>query len=176
MSAPVTEMQPNDVRAAIDAGDAILIDVREPFEFHAEHIAGAVSRPLGQLDCDALRSDLNGKRLIFYCRTGRRSHEAMQAFADAEHASHMAGGLVAWKQAAFPTERHASAPKLDVMRQVQVTAGSLVVIGVGLGAFVSPWLLILAGFVGCGLVFAGLSGWCGMAKLLGRMPWNRLPA
>jgi len=62
---------------------------------------------------------------------------------------------------------------LDVMRQVQVTAGSLVLIGVLLGAFLNPWFLILSGFVGSGLMFAGLSGWCGMAKLLGNMPWNK---
>jgi hypothetical protein len=62
------------------------------------------------------------------------------------------------------------------MRQVQITAGSLVALGTALGWFVSPWFLILSGFVGCGLMFAGLSGWCGMAMMLGRMPWNRVKA
>lgn len=59
------------------------------------------------------------------------------------------------------------------MRQVQVAAGSLVLLGVFLGAYVSPGFYFLAGFVGAGLVFAGFSGFCGMARLLMRMPWNR---
>jgi len=61
---------------------------------------------------------------------------------------------------------------IPVMRQVQITAGSLVVLGVALAA-VSPWFLALSAFVGCGLVFAGATGWCGMAKLLALMPWNK---
>ena len=60
------------------------------------------------------------------------------------------------------------------MRQVQITAGSLVLIGLLAGVLASPWALILSGFVGAGLVFAGASGWCGMAVLLARMPWNRV--
>ena len=62
------------------------------------------------------------------------------------------------------------------MRQVQIAAGSLVVLGVLLGAFVAPEFLGLAGFVGAGLVLAGVTGWCGMATLLQAMPWNRAAA
>jgi hypothetical protein len=61
------------------------------------------------------------------------------------------------------------------MRQVQIAAGSMVVLGVVLGALVSPWLYLLAGFVGAGLVFAGITGTCGLARLLRVMPWNRGP-
>ena len=60
------------------------------------------------------------------------------------------------------------------MRQVQIVAGSLVLLGVVLGTTVSPLFLLLSGFVGAGLVFAGLSGWCGMAQLLALAPWNRV--
>ncbi len=70
-------------------------------------------------------------------------------------------------------KRAPGAPRLPVMRQVQIAAGSLVVLGVALGVLASPWFLILPAFVGCGLVFAGATGWCGMARLLGAMPWNR---
>ena len=59
------------------------------------------------------------------------------------------------------------------MRQVQITAGGLVLLGIALGVWVAPAFLALSAFVGAGLVFAGTSGWCGMAKLLGLMPWNR---
>jgi hypothetical protein len=59
---------------------------------------------------------------------------------------------------------------------VQIAAGSLVLLGVMLAWLVSPWFVLLSAFVGAGLTFAGMSGWCGMAKLLGAMPWNRVPA
>ena len=62
------------------------------------------------------------------------------------------------------------------MRQVQITAGSLVVIGAVLGATVSPMFYVLSGFVGAGLVFAGVSGTCGLANMLRLMPWNRAAA
>jgi NitT/TauT family transport system permease protein len=52
----------------------------------------------------------------------------------------------------------------------------LVLTGVLLSIFVAPLWIALAGFVGAGLSFAGMTGWCGMAQLLGMMPWNRQPA
>jgi hypothetical protein len=63
---------------------------------------------------------------------------------------------------------------MPIMRQVQMIAGSLVLVGVVAGVLATPWALALSAFVGGGLLFAGASGWCGMAKLLGRMPWNRI--
>jgi hypothetical protein len=59
------------------------------------------------------------------------------------------------------------------MRQVQIAAGSLVLLGLALAAFVSPAWAALSAFIGAGLLFAGISGWCGMARLLALMPWNR---
>jgi hypothetical protein len=62
---------------------------------------------------------------------------------------------------------------MSLERQVRIAAGSLVLLGVALGAFVSQWLYGLSAFVGAGLVFAGLTDTCGMGMLLARMPWNR---
>jgi rhodanese-related sulfurtransferase len=84
----------------------------------------------------------------------------------------LAGGISAWKDAGLPVERTAGAP-LPIIRQVQIVAGSLVVLGTVLGATVSPWFLLLSGFVGAGLVFAGATGICGMAALLLKLPHNR---
>lgn len=84
----------------------------------------------------------------------------------------MAGGLEAWKAAGLETRVDRSAP-IDVMRQTQITIGTIVLAGVLLGTLISPWFLILSGFMGAGLVFAGSTGWCGMAMLMARMPWNR---
>jgi hypothetical protein len=62
---------------------------------------------------------------------------------------------------------------ISLERQVRIAAGTLVATGTLLGAFVSPWWLILPGFVGGGLIFAGVTDFCGMAMLLARMPWNK---
>jgi len=85
------------------------------------------------------------------------------------------GGLDAWRKANLPVEEDRSQP-LEIMRQVQIAAGSLVLIGVLLGLTVAPGWFGLSGFVGAGLVFAGTTGWCGMAHLLSIMPWNRRAA
>ncbi|MHC5115120.1 MAG: rhodanese-like domain-containing protein [Planctomycetota bacterium] len=160
------------------AGDrAVLIDVREDFEHATERIDGAHSHPLSSLDPSALRAAYGTQRLVFHCRTGQRAAKAAErCCADDEQGFQLAGGIEQWKASGRRTTRSGAAPRLDVMRQVQVTSGSLVLAGVLLGAFVSPWYLVLSGFVGAGLVFAGASGWCGMAKLMARMPWNRRTA
>lgn len=59
------------------------------------------------------------------------------------------------------------------MRQVQIAAGLLILCGVVLGYSVSGGFFLLSGFVGAGLLFAGVTGFCGMARLLRVMPWNR---
>ena len=153
-------MTPMETDAALRAG-AVLVDVREPDEFARAHVPGAVNRPLATLDAAGLPPGA-----VLMCQSGLRC----APFA----ASHpvLAGGLAAWEAAGLPVARDARAP-LPLMRQVQVAAGGLVVLGVLGGALLAPGLYALAGLVGAGLVFAGVSGTCGMASLLRRMPWNR---
>ncbi len=156
--------------------NAVLIDVREDFEHAEESIEGATHLPLSAIDPDALRDQHAGRRLVFHCRSGSRARDAANRFCGgADPVFCLEGGIDAWKAAGLDVTRSAHGPRLPVMRQVQIVAGSLVVVGVGLGAAISPWFLAIAGFVGCGLVFAGVSGWCGMARLLAQMPWNRRP-
>ena len=86
----------------------------------------------------------------------------------------MKDGLAGWKRSGLPTRVNRKAP-ISILRQVQIIAGSLVLLGVLLGWLVSPWLYGLSGFVGAGLAFAGISGTCAMAKLLRLLPYNRRP-
>lgn len=154
-------------------GDTVIVDVREDFEHAEERIDGAELMPLSKFDAAALRARHGGHKVVFQCRSGRRSADAAGRYAaPGEKTFHLAGGIEAWKASGRAVVKPAKANRIPVMRQVQIVAGSLVAIGVALGAFVHPAFLALPGFVGCGLVFAGISGWCGMAMLLGRMPWN----
>ncbi|MGB1126418.1 MAG: rhodanese-like domain-containing protein [Phycisphaeraceae bacterium] len=172
---PPIDLQPAEVQALLSGDDVLLIDVREPFEHQAEHIAGAVHRPLGTLDPTAIREQFPGKRVIFHCAGGKRSAKACQLYAkgQTEPVEHLAGGIEAWKQVGLPTVKPTKSSAIPIMRQVQIAAGSLVVLGLLLGWFVAEPFYLLSAFIGCGLVFAGVSGFCGMAKLLAAMPWNK---
>lgn len=170
----VVEVTPELLDQWLEHGDTVLVDVREDFEHATERIEGARHVALSRFDPRQVRDEHGAKRVVFYCRTGRRSEDAARRFrAGEEDVFHLTGGIERWKTTGRPTTRSASAPRVDVMRQVQITAGTLVVVGVLLGVLVWPWFLLLSALVGTGLIVAGASGWCGMARLLARMPWNR---
>jgi rhodanese-related sulfurtransferase len=164
-----------EVKSGMERGEITLIDVREPSEFAGERIPGAKLMPLSKFDPSSLPKVRDGCKIVLHCRTGSRSAKAAQRLLEAGHeaAYQLQGGIDAWKQAGLPTERDAKAP-ISILRQVQITAGSLVLIGLILGFAVSPWFFLLSGFVGAGLVFAGVTDTCGMAMLLANMPWNRV--
>ena len=82
------------------------------------------------------------------------------------------GGLDGWKKAGLPVVRDAKQP-LELQRQVQIGAGSRILLGVILGSLVAPGWYALSGFVGAGLIMAGVSGFCGLARVLLVMPWNK---
>jgi rhodanese-related sulfurtransferase len=163
-------IDPMSAKQLIDEG-AILVDIREADEFARERIPGARNRPLSDLS----RLEAGGANvMIFHCRSGNRTQVNAQRLGAAAgcQAYILQGGLDAWKKAGLPVAVDARQP-LEIMRQVQITAGFLVLLGVVLGAWVAPGFYGLSAFVGGGLMFAGLSGWCGMAKMLALMPWNR---
>ncbi len=54
----------------------------------------------------------------------------------------------------------------------QIAAGGLTLLGVILGYTVHGGFFLISGFVGAGLMLAGMTGFCGMARLLEKMPWN----
>ncbi len=166
-------LSPADARAMINAG-ARLIDIRGAEEHARERIPGALNLPLdriGELPRD-------GRPVVFHCKSGMRSAAnaaQLGTAAGGAPAYILGGGIDAWRQAGQPTLADRSQP-LEIMRQVQITAGALVLIGMLLGAFVTPGFFALSAFIGAGLVFAGVTGWCGMANLLRMMPWNRRAA
>ena len=163
-------IDPVAAKSLIDEG-AVLVDIREADEHARERVPGARSQPLSRLGSVPTGQ---AKAVIFHCRSGARTAANAPRLAAATdcQAYLLDGGIDAWKKAGLPVRTDRSQP-IEIMRQVQIAAGSLVVLGVILGVWVAPGFLALSAFVGCGLVFAGTSGWCGMAKLLALMPWNR---
>ena len=152
---------------------AVLVDIRAANEHARERIATACHVPMDRLRSGGLPLD-GAPAVIFHCRSGNRTrvNASVLGACMACDAYVLEGGLDAWKKAGLPVVADASQP-LELQRQVQIAAGSLIVLGAVLGATVSPWFHALSGFVGAGLVFAGASGFCGLARVLMHMPWNR---
>ncbi|MBE9136427.1 rhodanese-like domain-containing protein [Nodosilinea sp. LEGE 07088] len=166
-------MDAQTLNQGLDQQTITLIDVREPVEFAGEHIPGAMLVPLSRFDLREI-PQFGDTQLVLYCRSGNRSAIAAQKLLDAgfESVTHLSCGLASWKEAGYSTVVNRNAP-ISLMRQVQIVAGSLVFLGTLLGAFVSPWFLMLSGFVGVGLVFAGVSDTCMMGMLLAKLPYNQ---
>ena len=156
--------------------DVDLIDVRTSVEFREVHVEFARNVPLDRLDADELKASRNGSSEPLYviCRSGSRGKQACERLLSAgiTNVVNVDGGTLAWEQAGLPVVRGKKAVSLE--RQVRIAAGTLVFIGSVLGAFVHPYWIGLAAFVGAGLIFAGVTDTCGMAMLLARMPWNQV--
>lgn len=150
-------------------GGAQLIDIRGPDEHARERVGSAQSMPLDQL------APIEGDTpLIFHCRSGQRTNlnAARLAAVNAGPTYLLEGGIDGWKAAGLPTLTDAKQP-LELMRQVQIGGGAMVLTSVALGWLVSPFFLLLGAGVGVGMLHAGITGSCAMTALLAPMPWNR---
>lgn len=166
-------LSPAEVAARLKSGAARLIDIREADEFARDHVVGALPAPLSTFETARLTLAAD-QDVVFMCRTGARTGGNCRRLADrvAGPAYVLDGGLDAWKKAGLPTRVDAKAP-LELMRQVQMAAGGLILLGGLLGVTVHPAFWGLSAFVGAGLFVAGATGFCGMARLLALAPWNR---
>lgn len=169
MSVPT--ITPARLAELASAGAVTLIDVRTPAEFDEVHVTFARNVPLDQLDPKTVGTD-PAAPVYVVCQKGGRGQKACEKLVSAgfTNATNVEGGTLACVEAGLPVVRGRKTISLE--RQVRIAAGSLVLLGVGLG-FVHPGFLGIAAFVGAGLVFAGVTDTCGMALLLTRMPWNR---
>jgi len=101
----VTELTPAEVKAGLDAGKILLIDVREPQEFAAERIPGALLYPMSSFDPALLPPD-EGRQVVLHCAAGGRSLTAARArMAAGQPGTHMIGGIGGWKSAGLPVIR-----------------------------------------------------------------------
>lgn len=148
----------------------LLLDVRTPVEFAQIHVAQARNKPLG----DLRSGDWPGSQPVYLlCQSGGRAGKAAELFAAAgeDRGVVVEGGTEGWAGAGLPVVR-GTVKTISLERQVRIAAGALVLTGILLAQFVHPGFIGLSAFVGAGLVFAGISGWCGMALLLAKLPWN----
>ncbi len=150
-----------------------VIDVRTPVEFAEVHVPQARSVPLDELKPVSLQLQKD-QPVYLLCRSGQRATKAAEKFGKEGFTQPVVveGGTLAWIDAGLPVNRSA-VKVISLERQVRIAAGAIVFIGVLLARFVDFNFIWLSGFVGAGLVFAGITDTCGMGMLLARMPWNQ---
>jgi len=172
----VPTIKPADMGAITESNAPLLLDVRTPSEFAAVHARGARSMPLDSLDPAEVSALAGGANQPVYviCHSGARSAKACEALlaAGLHNVRSVEGGTTAWERAGLPVLR-GSSRTLPLEQQARLGAGLVAFIGVTLTWFVHPYFLIVPTFVACGLMLSGLTGFCGMAIILSKMPWNR---
>ncbi len=173
MQTSTQSILPAELNTLLSKG-CCLVDVREPVEHAEEHITGAKLIPLGQLEKRTAEIDRNAP-VVVMCRSGKRGGEALkklQALGITD-VRNLEGGILAWKAAGLPVGT--SGEKVfPLMQQVQLTIGLGVLTGAILALTVNPNWVFLCAFFGAGLTMAGSTGWCGLAILMSKMPWNRV--
>ena len=162
----------DDCKPLLDNSDVAIIDVRESGEFLASAIPGAIHMPLSTIDPQGVDA-LDASRVVVYCLSGVRAAQAAQAIqASTKSVYVLSGGIRAWQAqgGAVHTRR---VIRFTIMQQVQMVVGAGVVSGWVLAQVHHPYWIAMSVGMGTGLLIAGLSGWCGMAKVLAKLPWNR---
>jgi rhodanese-related sulfurtransferase len=173
---PNTPVSPRDLHRFAAAGAVELLDVRTPAEFAAAHVPGARLVPLDELDCAAYlkQRGANDRPVYVLCQSGGRARRAIEKFQRAgfHNCVLVEGGTQAWIDAGLPVNR-GETKVLPLMRQVQIAVGFVSAAGAALALFVNPKFALIPLVTGCGLLFAGLTGFCGLALVLAKMPWNK---
>lgn len=174
----INSISPQQAREWLSTGEAVLIDVREADEFQAEHIAYALSLPLSSIENDFNSLNLpSSKKIIFQCLKGSRGEKACilinQKDCCANDIYNIEGGITAWKEQGLPLVSKIKNAGISIFRQVQIIIGGLISLLILLGLFGLGAAFFIAGVLAFALFVAGITGWCGLAMLLSKMPWNK---
>jgi rhodanese-related sulfurtransferase len=174
-TAPAT-ISTAEFAAILAKGPACVLDVRTPAEFAECHVAGAKLAPLDALDprkaADALKP-ADGTPIYLLCKGGTRATKAAQQFIAAGIANVcvVTGGTEACVAANVPVERGAKSV-IPLDGQVRIAIGVLILMFMLLARYVH-YSIYLIPAMAIALIVSGLTGFCGMAILLGKAPWNQ---
>lgn len=171
---PIHNINPTQLNAWIHSNEAFVIDVREPAEYSAHNIKGSALISLGKIDT-AIIDDVGNKKIILHCHSGRRSMQACEKLLKQNNhleLYNLEGGILAWEKAGYPTEKSENSI-LPLDRQVQMTIGLLLIFFNIMGYYHASTWFVMTGLIGIGLTIAGFTGFCGLARVIAKMPWNQ---
>jgi len=154
----------------------LIIDVRERDEFKNEYIKDSINVPLSELICQAsgIIKHYKGKKILIMCKSGIRAEIAKNELLKLDKDLSLEvfiGGIDNWKIKGNETVYQKFS--IPIIRQVLITAGSFILIFTLLAVFINLNFIYLTFFMSLGLIFAGITGFCGLAILLEKMPWNK---
>ncbi len=171
----VSEISVNEVKKLVAKGAATsIIDVRTSGEFATEHVANSILLPVDSIEENLEKVMAIPAPRLLMCQSGNRASNA-QKILEKHHifgTMVITGGMNAYKTVAG-SELIKNKNRMSLERQVRIAAGLLVLVGLGLSV-VHQGFLFLSAFVGCGLIFAGITDYCGMGMILAKMPWNKV--
>ncbi|MCT4628111.1 rhodanese-like domain-containing protein [Halodesulfovibrio sp.] len=170
----IQKMKATAVEELVQNNKAVLLDIRTPTEILEQEIPDSIVMPFDLVSADRIKDTVGtDKKVVFVCRSGSRAIQAAQAVAGAVDSAVLDGGIIAWSKTGLPLKEGRKIIPLD--RQVLITLGTLLLITLLLSYTVSSAFLFIVAFFGAGMIFAGVTGNCGMARVLLLMPWNRTP-
>jgi len=174
----MTTTTPHELSVRLERGEKLhLLDVRTPAEHAEVHVPGIHLAPLDRLDAAELADAIGltkDEALFIFCRSGSRAKQAAEKLEKSGYTqcSVVEGGTMAWAEAGLPVNRGTS-KVMSLERQVRIAAGAIGLTGALLAQFVDPAFIWLSGFVGAGLMFAGITDTCAMGMLISKLPWNQ---
>lgn len=165
---------PQEVYAILDKDDWLVIDVRTPDEFYSVSIEGTRNIPYQGFTNYIDELSRLGKKIVLTCNSGARARAAAQQLMGSNIGEMylLDGFLGAWQKAKLPVLR--KGPRFPLQQQVLLVAGTLVSVGIIFSYLFSPFWQLFSLFVGCGQIMAGFTGFCPMASILLKMPWNKV--
>ncbi|MCH8979095.1 MAG: rhodanese-like domain-containing protein [Armatimonadetes bacterium] len=160
------------LRQRLDSGDAVVVDVRTTGEFASGHIARSINVPMDEIEA-RLEDIPTGGKVVLVCQSGMRSKMTFDRLRGRlDKVVCLDGGIDSWTKSGQPVVQSVrSSIALD--RQAMIGASVIILMSVGLGAFVSPGWFYLALVPGVGLMMAGAFKFCLMGTVLSKMPWNK---
>ncbi|SIO26396.1 rhodanese-like domain-containing protein [Halodesulfovibrio marinisediminis] len=168
------QMDAASVLKLIQEDKAVLLDIRTPTEILEREIPDSVLLPFDLISPERIKSLVGeDKKAVFVCRSGSRAMQAAEAVSGLVDVAVLDGGIVAWSEKGLPVNEGPKRIPLD--RQVLIAVGSLLLFTLFLMYTVSTKFIVLVGFFGAAMIFAGVTGSCGMARILLLMPWNKSP-
>ncbi|MFB7598312.1 rhodanese-like domain-containing protein [Streptomyces sp. NPDC056160] len=176
MNTAPTALTPDQAASCLD--ELTVIDVRTPGEYAGGHVPGALNIPLDQIEraLPDIRGAAGRGGVLVVCASGTRSENACRSLAaSGVDAATLTGGTGAWAARGYDLERpqESTKPVWGMERQVRLTAGSVILLGLALGEFAHPAFRLLSAGIAGGLLFSAVTDTCGMAAMLAKLPHNR---
>ncbi len=172
----IKQITPEIAKELLENKEACLIDVREKYEHDNQSIKGSVLIPLDEIASNKIPQNYKDKKIIIHCQKGGRASKACEKLLEENpnlDIYNLEGGILNWTNCGNQTIcKNEGKKTMSIERQVRLSAGLLVFIGAIL-SFVNFNFIAIPLIIGFGLVFTAIIDWCGMAKILMKMPWNK---